>query len=303
MTICNWPFTRYTLPRNMCSKHLPPPPSFKPVINPNVPDFTRLHADMERRQEAYRQERNWTTVVRPFTLAENADARSSHHNQQSSKADPISRRNSDKSSSDKSASRRSKSAKENSFDVLVRPTRAFALLTAFSHHKYELAALLDVCLPACLSRHLFACTFVCSPVCPSVCLHVYRSCLSGRVSVHAYLWLSCSFVFLYCLSVCWSAWRSIGWPVCLFVCVPALPVDSPVCLHLCCLCYLRVCPLVCAPVCLTAYPFVCLPIGSLACFSCLPVLLPGRLSVWLFRLSIHLFVCLSAYLLANCALH
>lgn len=100
-----------------------------------------------------------------------------------------------------------------------------------------------------------------------------------------------------------SAWRSIGWPVCLFVCVPALPVDSPVCLHLCCLCYLRVCPLVCAPVCLTAYPFVCLPIGSLACFSCLPVLLPGRLSVWLFRLSIHLFVCLSAYLLANCALH
>ncbi|OQV18462.1 hypothetical protein BV898_07471 [Hypsibius exemplaris] len=130
-----FPAFSYTLPRNFCSKHIPPAPSFKPVINSTVPDFARLHAIQEYRQEVYKQERSWTTVTRPFTLGETAVIRNHRPDTQTDGRNgrtPLSSENS--SDSQKSTKRRAKSVNE-SFHHLVRPTRAFSLLTAHSKHK------------------------------------------------------------------------------------------------------------------------------------------------------------------------
>ena len=118
------------MPRNFCSKHLPPAPSFKPTINPTVPDFARLHANLERRQETFKLERNLTTIPRPFSLGDTAVRKMSSKEQSTPPS-------SDKSAESQNKFQRRRSQSVNrGFDSLVRPTKAFSLLTAFSKMKF-----------------------------------------------------------------------------------------------------------------------------------------------------------------------
>ncbi|XP_055331967.1 uncharacterized protein LOC129583938 [Paramacrobiotus metropolitanus] len=119
---------RVTVPRTNCHKHLPTAPTFQPHINHSVPDFARLHAKLDRQRED-RQEKNFTTVPRPF-----------HMNQQPAKKD--SRRGDSPTGSQSAPSLFKASAPDYDnfalpFEEMVRPTKAFKLMTAFSKQKIE----------------------------------------------------------------------------------------------------------------------------------------------------------------------
>ncbi|GAV07482.1 hypothetical protein RvY_17309 [Ramazzottius varieornatus] len=125
----------YTLPRAGKSHRracIPQDPSFRPKINPTVPDFTRLHNKLEQRTEAYKQEKSWTTVQQPFSLSISTNK---HEDEEESQSSPPSRKD---TTAEVKPLRRTKSFNDGeSFDSLVRPTKAFSMMAARSRRRLK----------------------------------------------------------------------------------------------------------------------------------------------------------------------